>query len=206
MNREEILQLVLSGKSLSGADLSGADFSWANLTDANLTDANLSGANLSRANLIGANLSRANLSGANLIGANLFGANLYGANLSWANLYGANLSWANLSGSCLDPKASANADVEGFERDGELVIGYRTRNTKHIGSYLDGRTYSADFFSVSETECHPGLYLWPTMALAIEYEPNQEIIKVLAPAAHTHHAGAKWRTRWFTVVGSVDIK
>ena len=157
----------------------------------------------SGANLSGMDLSKTDLSGAKLYGANLYGANLSWANLSGAKLYGANLSWANLSGSCLDHEAAANADVYGFARDGELVIGYRTRNTKQIGRYVDGRTYSADFFSVSETECHPGLYLWPTMALAIEYEPNQEIIKVLAPAAHTHHAGEKWRTRWFTVVGCV---
>ena len=184
MNREEILEAVTEGKSLSGADLTGAD---------------LTGANLTRADLSRANLTRANLTGANLTGANLTGANLTGA-----NLYRANLSCANLEGSCLDPTGSASADVVGFETDGDRIIGYRTRKTPHVGKYLDGRTYSADFFSVSDTECHPGLYLWPTLAAAMDYSPDEEIIKVVAPAAHPHHAGEKWRTRWFTVVGIAE--
>ena len=38
----------------------------------------------------------------------------------------------------------------------------------------------------------------------MDYSPDEEIIKVVAPAAHTHHAGEKWRTRWFTVVGIAE--
>lgn len=154
-----------------------------------------------------ANLTRTNLSGADLTGAYLTGANLAWANLAWANLAGANLSGANLtrvdvSETVLDPNRPANGDVDGFERDGDDVIGYRTREAGHIGIYRDGWTYSADWFSTCpETECHPGLYLWPTLAQSMEWESRGDHIRVTAPAAHVHHVGGKWRCRWFTVLG-----
>ena len=191
----------LYGADLSGADLSGADLSGANLSGANLSGADLYGADLSGANLSGANLSGADLYGANLSGANLSGADLYGADLSGADLYGADLSGANLSNTCLDPFASPNGGVGGFEFDGEFVIGYRTRKAGHIDIYRDKRVYSAEWFSVSATECHPGLYLWPTIELARNYSGDEELIRVRTRPCEVHKAGSKWRCRWFEVIG-----
>ena len=133
--------------------------------------------------------------------ADLRSADLRSANLSGANLGGADLRSAKLSESWLDPEKKANGDVEGFVTVGTHVTGYRTRKAGHIDKYRDGWTYSADWFSVADTECHPGLYLWPTLAQAKEFSPNDELISVSAPAEHVHKAGTKWRCRWFTVIG-----
>ena len=130
-------------------------------------------------------------------------ANLSWANLSRADLRGANLSWANLKNTCLDPDGEPNADVPGFRRDHGYVIGYRTRKAGHIDKYRDGRYYSADWFSVSDTECHPGLYLWPSFEAAVDFRPEEEIIKVRTKPSEVHHAGSKWRCRWFEVLGTV---
>jgi len=186
-----------------------ANLSGANLYEANLSRANLSGANLSRANLSRANLSEANLSGADLSGANLSGANLSEANLSGADLFEVNLSKANLYGAdlpntCLDPNNPPNAKIDEFiERDGELVIGYRTRKAGHIDEYRDGRTYSADWFSTSDTECHPGLYLWPSLKAAKQWK-DEETIRVVTSPADIHKAGSKYRCRWFKVLGTAE--
>jgi hypothetical protein len=194
----------LYGADLYGADLSGANLSRADLYGADLSGANLSGANLSRADLYGADLSGANLYGANLSRADLYGANLYGANLSRAKLSRANLSGAKLLDTVLDPAREPNGDIDGFERDGDYIVGYRTRTTPHIGEYRDGRTYGADFFSVCTTECHPGLYLWPTLQHAKNFSGDAEFIKVRTYPKDTHRAGRKWRCRWFTVLGTVE--
>ena len=148
----------------------------------------------------------ADLSGADLTGANLYGAVLYGANLSGANLSRADLSWANLYGAnlsntCLDPNNMPNANAEGFQAEGEFIIGYRTRKAGHIDKYRDGRFYSADWFSTDETECHPGLYLWPTLKHAVEFSGDVEMIRVRTKPSEVHRAGTKWRCRWFEVLG-----
>ena len=154
-----------------------------------------------------ADLSGADLTGANLYGAVLYGANLSGANLSRANLYGANLYGANLNGTVLDPANEPDADVADFQMKGCCVIGYRTRKAGHIDQYRDGRIYAADWFSACATECHPGLYLWPTLAQARDWAREQncgadaEIIRVRTKPADVHHAGSKWRCRWFEVLG-----
>ena len=188
------------------ADLHEADLRMASLRMADLCLADLHGADLRMADLHGANLHTANLHTANLHEANLRTADLHTANLRMANLHGADLHTANLhgaklTGSVLDPDNTPNADVVGFEQSGDHVIGYRTREAGHIDKYRDGRTYAADWFSTCVTECHPGLYLWPTLEAAQEWSPGKELIKVETSPADIHHAGTKWRCRWFRVVG-----
>jgi len=160
----------------------------------------LSGANLCRANLSGANLS-----GANLYGANLYGANLHWANLHWANLYGANLSGANLGETCLDPMRPPNGDVEGFELidDGEWAVGYRTGSSPHLGGpgYQIGESYVAPVFSTSDTECHPGLFVCPSVEAAQKW--GSDIIKVIFRPWDCHKAGEKHRVREFIVWAKV---
>jgi len=184
---------------------------WANLRGANLRGANLRCANLRWANLSEANLREANLREANLRGANLSEADLSEANLSWANLReanlrGANLSEANLCGTALDPNNEPNANTDGFEQKDGFVLGYRTRKAGHIDQYCDGRYYSADWFSTCEqTECHPGLYLWPTLQRAKEWSyGNGEIIRVRTKPECVHRAGDKWRCQWFEVIGTAN--
>ena len=58
-----------------------------------------------------------------------------------------------------------------------------------------------DVFSVSDTECHPGLYLWPTLKQAKEFSGDVEFIKVRTKKTEVHKAGKKWRCRWFEVLG-----
>ena len=163
--------------------------------------ADLRGANLCGANLYGANLRGANLRGANLGGANLGGADLRGADLCDADLYGANLCDADLYGTVLDPDAAPNGEADEFTRDGECVIGYRTRQAGHIDKYRDGRFYSADWFSIADTECHPGLYLWPTLKDAIGFSGEVPMIRVRTRPECIHKAGTKYRCQWFEVLG-----
>ena len=170
---------------LRGADLRGADLREANLSQANLREADLRGANLREANLRWANLR---------------GADLRGANLRWANLYA-----ANVTDTVLDPTCTPSGADHSFTRQGEYVIGYRTRQAGHIHQYHDGRIYAADWFSTcGETECHPGLYLWPTFEAARTFSPTAELIRVHTYPADVHKAGTKWRCRWFRVLGTVD--
>jgi len=184
--------------------LSGANLRDAYLRDANLSGADLRGADLRGANLSGANLSGADLSGANLSGANLSGANLSGADLQGADLWGANLTGANLRDTVLDPNRNPNRNVKGFKKDKDgYVIGYRTRKTSHIDKYRNGQFYSADVFSTCpETECHCGLYLFPTLQMAKEWS-SESLIRVRTKPSEVHKAGTKWRCRWFQVLGSV---
>jgi len=158
-------------------------------------------ADLSGADLSGADLSRARLSGADLFGARLSWADLSGARLSGAKLSGADLYGAHLAQTVLDPDAAPNGDATGFQREGDWIVGYRTRKAGHIDQYRDGRIYAADWFSVCDTECHPGLYLWPTLAAASAWAPNHEIIRVRTRSQDVHRAGEKWRCRWFEVLG-----
>ena len=165
------------------------------------------GADLSRAHLSEANLSWANLSGANFIRANLSRANLSWADLSWADLSGANLIRADLTKTCLDPNNKPNSKTAlfaPFRGDPQSVIGYRTREAGHIDKYRNGRHYSADWFSTSDTPCHPGLYLWPTPGMAYDFSGDStEMIRVRAKKADIHQAGNKWRCREFYVLGKV---
>ena len=184
------------------ANLSEADLSEANLRGANLRGANLRWANLREVDLSGADLSGVNLRGADLCGANLRRAGLRGADLCGANLSGVNLWGADLRGTCLDPANKANADVAGFvETCLGRIVGYRSQACPHIRGYRVGRIYGADFFSTADAECHPGLYLWPTLEMARNWSgPNAKLVKVVASPEHTHKAGSKWRTRWFEVM------
>jgi hypothetical protein len=183
------------------ADLSGAD-----LSGARLSDADLSGADLTRTRLSGANLSYADLSYADLTRTRLSGANLSGADLSYAKLSGADLTrtrlWkTNVANTCLDPNNQPNGDIAGFERCGRYVVGYRSRQAGHIDKYRDGRTYTADWFSIADTECHPGLYIWPTIEASLAWIDGYHIRVYVLPE-DVHRAGAKWRCRMFKVVGS----
>ena len=184
--------------NLGGANLREADLNWADLGGANLRRANLRRANLRRANLGGANLREANLRRADLCGADLGRANLREADLRWANLCG-----ANLGGTCLDPAGKSNGDVATFARDGGLVVGYRTANSPVVGGagYESGKTYTAPVFSVADTECHPGLYLAPTI---YSVERPGPYVKVWARPEDVHKAGTKWRAREFVRVESVE--
>ena len=207
LSKADLFDADLRGINLSEANLMGANLSKADLFDANLMGANLSWANLFDADLRWVNLSEANLMGANLRWANLSEANLSEANLSEANLSEADLRWANLSeanltNTVLDPTNIPNIPTE-FGK-GPIIYGYRTRKAGHIDIYRDGWTYSADWFSTCETECHPGLYLWPTLKEAIIFSgEDKEFIKVEAKLQHTHKAGSKYRTRWFKVISKV---
>ena len=144
---------------------------------------------------------------ADLRDADLRGADLSCADLSGADLFGADLCGADLFGTVLDPSRAPNGEVSTFDMHDGYVIGYRTRSAGHIDQYRDGRIYAADWFSVCpETECHPGLYLWPTLNQARSWSPTGEIIRVRTKAEDVHQAGDKWRCRWFEVLGAAKEK
>jgi len=140
---------------------------------------------------------------ADLTHADLAGAYLAGADLTGANLAGAYLTGAYLAGGVLDPTKSPNAQSSAFvERDGEWVIGYRTRATSAAGRQLqDDRIYGTAVFSVAETECHPGWYLWPTLQQSRDFSKEGPYITVKARIKDVHQAGAKWRSRAIWVIG-----
>jgi uncharacterized protein YjbI with pentapeptide repeats len=216
----------LSGANLSGASLRDADLVYTNLRNTNLVYTNLRNANLSCANLSGSylidadlsasNLSSANLSGANLSGANLLntiltGANLIDADLQCTDLRGADFPGANLKNTCLDPANIPNQkNIELFESSDGKVIGYRTRRSNCCGgtNYEDGKSYSAPVFSTGNTECHPGLYMFPTLARLEKYIKSYRLtgekIKVLIDPKDIHRVGDKWRCRAFTVIGAIN--
>jgi len=149
-------------------------------------------------------LHRARLTNAQLRDACLDKANLSWATLDGTSLWFANLAGAILEGTCLDPANSPNGRAEDFDPyEKGLVIGYRTRKTPYIGEYRDGRTYSADWFSTADTQCHPGLYLCPSiLRVQISVSPSpKEIIAVVTHPEDIHRAGSKWRCRWFRVLG-----
>ena len=190
-----------------GADLSGAGMRGADLRDAIFTEAVCSLASFTGADLLRARCSRANFHGANFEGACLSYADLSYAELVGTNLTGANLHGAIVTGTCLDPANKLNYSAS-FRPDPERfahVLGYRTRDTKHIQRYQDGLYYSADWFSTAETECHPGLYIWPTYSKARDWKGSgHEIICVSTRPEVIHQAGLKWRCKWFYVIGNAD--
>jgi hypothetical protein len=80
------------------------------------------------------------------------------------------------------------------------VIGYRTKCSPVIcgSEYEVGETYEATVFSVCPlTDCHPGLYLAPTLKLVGRTGPY---IKVKALARDVHKTPEKWRCRKFEVL------
>ena len=199
MTRNEIILAIHNNVDLRSANLRNA-----NLCNADLRGANVCGADLSSANLYQANLYNADLCGANLWGANLWGANLRNANLRSTTLYDTNLHRCNLVDTCLSPSNELNVPQDCFQIVDGYAIGYRTREAGHIDAYLDGRIYSADIFSTCETECHPGLYLWPTIKAAQSWSSN-ELICVRTRLTDIHQAGCKYRCRWFEVMGTVRL-
>jgi hypothetical protein len=85
--------------------------------------------------------------------------------------------------------------ADGFTIENGRAIGYRT-----VSNYAIGKTYKAPVFSTSSTECHPGLYLWPTLEQAIGYSGSyQGFIKVSAKPEDIHKAGNKFRCKEFHV-------
>jgi len=149
-------------------------------------------------------LHRARLTNAELRDASLHKANLSRAKLDTTDLWFADLAGAILEGTCLDPANTPNGRAEDFAPyENGLVIGYRSRKTTYIGEYRDGRTYSADWFSTSDSECHPGLCLCPSIPHVREsVSPSRkEIIAVVTHPEDIHQAGSKWRCRWFRVLG-----
>jgi len=207
----KLTEANLKKAGLRRANLSDADLQSANLANAILFETQLQSADLSNANLSNTNLQFANLKNALLCEANLCYANLCYAKLEGSDLYRANLWGADLKGTCLDPTNKPNGNVKDFTHEDEYVIGYRTRTAGHICSYMDNYTYSADWFSTAETDCHPGLYIWPTPQLAIKWAElainwignTFEIIKVLVRPRDVHKASDKWRCKQFTVIGKV---
>ena len=201
------------GADLYGADLTGADLHWADLHEANLHwadlhEANLHWANLRKANLTGADLHGADLRWADLAGADLTGADLTGADLTEADLVGADLTGADLSDTCLDPMNTPNGDCGGFELidNGRWVIAYRTAYSPVAATnrYRVGEEYTAPWFSVSDTECHPGLYVSPNKKslekfLVKQNRTREPIIRVIFRPWDCHRAGSQYRVRSFIV-------
>jgi len=171
-----------------------------NFYKADLYEADLNGADLIGADLIGANLYEADLNGADLEGANLYGAILRDVDLEGANLIGTNLINTDLINTCLDPNNKPNAIVPEFKIKDGYCIGYRTEEAGHMDKYRVGRCYSADVFSTANTECHPGLYLWPTLKQAKEFRGDIPMIKVRTKPEAIHKAGDKYRCQWFDVI------
>lgn len=122
-----LMDAVLSGKSLaavnlSGANLIGVELDGADLSEANLKGARLNVANLSTANLLGANLSGAYLLFVRLNGADLAGADLSGAYLEKADMQEAHLYKVNLSGANLTDANLTGSDLTGVNITGATLI------------------------------------------------------------------------------------
>ena len=188
MTGHEAIRRYQAGESLAGATLRHADLSGAVLRHATLRHADLSDADLSYADLRHAALSAADLSG---------------AALGYAAFSG-----ADLSGTCLDPLALPSGAGQAFARlrcrDGtQWCVGYRTRHSPccdagHDG-YRDGQWYEAPVFSISSTECHPGLYVCERP----EDCPGGARIKVLFRGWEAHRVGHKWRVRSLLAWGAI---
>ena len=139
-------------------------------------------------------LQRANLRWADLQNADLQNADLQNTNLWNTNLWNAKFDGAKLTGTCLDP-TNKPSGAYGFKLENGRAIGYRTTS-----NYEVGKTYKAPVFSTSSTECHPGLYLWPTLEQAIDYSGSwNTFIKVSAKPEDIHKAGNKYRCKEFHV-------
>jgi hypothetical protein len=156
----------------------------------------------------GANLQGTNLLYAYLWEANLHGANLQGAYLQETDLYDINLTEANINHTALDPRNTLNTDYRGFKEDGDYIIGYRSKRRLNSGSYSVGDKVKAPYFSTCKTECHPGLYLYPTVAMVLKFQESNTnsrgpIIKVRTKKTDIHRAGDKWRCKEFEVLAEV---
>jgi len=183
-----------------------ADLRRACLRGACLSESDLREACLCKSDLYRANLRRACLRGACLRESDLRKSDLSESDLRESDLRGARLYGAKLSGTCLDPQNVPSGAGYNFTRDGEFVLGYRTRKAGHIDMYRDGRIYAADWFSTCpDTSCHPGLYLWSTLRQAIDFSGDKEMICVRTRPADVHLGGDKWRCRWFEVIGAAKI-
>lgn len=159
-----------------------------------------------RALLVGASLDDASLDDASLDGASLDRARLNGASLDKASLVGASLDKASLDGTCLDPQAPIPDATQALvaaglapDADG-YVFAWRTRTSRCCGTttYLPGE-YVAPVFSVSPTDCHPGLYFASREWLdrGHRFAP---LVQVRVHVSDIHAAGAKFRCRKFTVL------
>ena len=139
---------------------------------------------------------------ANLADANLVGANLTRANLTNANLVGAYLAGANLKGTCLDPEAPLpETDLSELEEKDGWYYGYRTQKSQVCGNtvYEPGKSYTAPYFSVSVgTDCHPGIYLAPSLAWLKERYPDEPLVRVRAK--HVLKASDKYRAKYMEVL------
>jgi hypothetical protein len=119
-----------------------------------------------------------------------------------AYLQGANLRRAKLENTILDPTNIPQGKVNLFEKLGKnWLIGYRTKNSpvidkKHV--YEIGELYEANAFSTSKTDCHPGLFVCPTIEEVLKkYKPP--IIKVIFQSYDLHSTVNKHRVHWFIV-------
>jgi hypothetical protein len=185
--------------AVEAAIKSSTDLSYADLSSADLSSTDLSSADLSYADLSSADLSYADLSS----------TDLSYANLSYANLSYANLSSANLNKTVLDPANTPNCIIDGFKavpKQKGWVYGYRTRATSAAGLTLqDDRIYGTEVFSTSDTECHPGWYLWPSLAESKNYTQGPgPYVQVKARIIDIHKAGSKWRSRAIWVIGGIE--
>jgi len=202
----------LCGADLRYADLRGTDLGDTDLRGADLRGADLRDTDLRDTDLRGTDLGDTDLRRTDLCGADLCGADLCGADLRDTDLGGTDLRGARLWNTVIDPLCRGNGDVAGFERDGLLhVIGYRSADSPAMGSdsYEVGRAYTAPVFSVCSTDCHPGLYLSPSVNVAVAWHVNngwcrpELLVKVRALTRDVHHAGKKWRCRAFEVLAVV---
>ncbi len=209
LQNADLTQANLRGANLQYANLSYATFHGADLQGANFKGASLRGAYLMQANLRGNNLQWANLLFAHLSGADLREANLQGAYLQETDLYDTNLTGANITSTVLDPRNTPNRDYNAFkEVDGDYIIGYRTKRRLNSGHYSIGEKVKAPYFSTCTTECHPGLYLYPTVAMVLDFQrgnPNScgPVIVVRTKKTDIHKAGKKWRCKEFEVLSEV---
>jgi hypothetical protein len=192
----------LSRANMDWAHMSGADMSWVNLSGAALFEADFSCTAISRANLYAADLINANLSDAFVVGANCAEANMQSVNFVGADLWGVNFFNANLNNTCLDPNNKPNGLADAFDVENGYVVGYRGRTAGHIPEYIIGQTYGSTWFSTCKTECHPGLYICPTIQKAKEF--SNDLIKVYTKAEDIHKAWSKYRCRWFKVIEAVS--
>jgi hypothetical protein len=125
-----------------------------------------------------------------------------------AHLRGADLSGAEISGTCLDPTEAPNGNCDGFSiiDGGQWAIGYRTKNSPHMTNqspYDVGQLREAPIFSTDDTECHPGLFVCPTIGEAKRW--GDTIVRVIFRPWECHRAGNKHRVTWFIVWEDVDL-
>jgi hypothetical protein len=205
--RANLQNMDISNLNMSWADMSRANMSRANMSRANMSRAALFGADfsctdISRANLYAADLINANLSDASVVGANCAEANMQSVNFVGADLWGVNFFNAALTATCLDPNNKPNGLADEFDVENGYVVGYRSRIAGHIPEYIIGQTYGSTWFSTCKTECHPGLYICPTIKQAKAF--SNDLIKVYTKAEDIHKAWSKYRCRWFKVIEAVS--